>query len=50
MILHIPTKKRFENRLQCKIALGGHVAFNKALKNGELLFINTHDVNDIIIK
>lgn len=50
MIVHIPTKQRFENRLECKIALGGHVAFNRALKNGELLIINSHNVNDIIFK
>lgn len=47
MIVHTPTKQRFNNRLECKRALGGEVAYNKALKNGELVFINTPGVNDI---
>lgn len=50
MIIHLPTKQRFENRKDCKIALGGHLEFNNALKNGELVFVNTHEANDIIIK
>lgn len=49
MIVHIPTKKKYANRKDAKEDMG-HYNYNRALKNGELINVITHDVNDIIIK
>lgn len=49
MILHKPTNKEYKTRLECKKGLGGETAYNKALKNGELLFINIPKPTDIFI-
>ncbi len=49
MILHLPTKKTYETRLEAKRGLGGEVAYNKAYKRGEILFINNKAKSDIYI-
>ena len=49
MIVHIPTKKQFNNRLECKKYLGGEAAYNKAQKNGELLFVNVPKSTDLYL-
>ena len=40
MLLHKPTNTYFKNRLEAKIKMGGESNYNKAQKNGEILFIN----------
>lgn len=49
MILHKPTNKEYNTRLECKKGLGGETAYNEALKNGELLFIKIPKHTDIFI-
>lgn len=49
MILHKPTKTEYNTLLECKKGLGGEKAYNKAFKNGELLFINIPKPTDIFI-
>lgn len=45
---HIPSGQTFENRKEAKLVLG-HGKFNRALKNGEIIFITTYSPLDIII-
>lgn len=45
---HIPSRQTFENRKEAKLVLG-HGKFNRALKNGEIIFITTYSPLDIII-
>ena len=45
---HIPSGETFENRKEAKLVLG-HGRFNRALKNGEIMFITTYSPLDIII-
>ena len=47
MLIHKPTKEKFENRLEAKQKMG-HSNFNRAINNNEFIFINVHDKNDII--
>lgn len=35
-IQHLPTGQVYDNRKDAKIGLGGHHAYDRALKNGEL--------------
>lgn len=48
MILHTPTKRQFANRLEAKRALGGTKGYNRALKDGELIFITVRKHTDIM--
>ena len=41
MLIHIPTKRVFNNRLEAKRGLGGEIKYDLAQKNGEILFINS---------
>ena len=47
-IKHVPSGEVYENRKEAKIKMG-HSNFNRALKNGEMLFIKTYRPTDIII-
>lgn len=40
MLKHIPTNTIYQNRLEAKKALGGEVAYNKAHKNREFIFLD----------
>lgn len=45
---HIPSGMTFINRKEAKLVLG-HGKYNRALKNGEIMFITTYLPLDIII-
>lgn len=45
---HLPSGQSFENRKEAKLVMG-HGEFNRALKNGEFMFISTYSPLDIII-
>lgn len=45
---HIPSGETFENRKEAKLALG-HGKFNRAIRDGEIIFIKTYSPLDIII-
>jgi hypothetical protein len=47
-IKHVPSGEVYENRKEAKIKMG-HSNFNRALKNGEMLFLKTYRPTDIII-
>ena len=46
-IQHLPTGKVYENRKHAK-TLMGHSAYNKALHEGQILFLTTYSPTDII--
>lgn len=48
MLIHRPTKKVYNNRLEAKRDMG-HTNFNIAIKNMEFIFITPRDKNDIIM-
>ena len=47
LIKHLPTGMVFESRKDAKTHLG-HSAFNKALHEGQMLFLTTYSSTDII--
>jgi hypothetical protein len=47
LIKHLPTGMVFENRKDAKVQMG-HSAYNKALRNGQMLFLTTYSPTDII--
>jgi hypothetical protein len=47
LIKHLPTGMVFESRKDAKTHLG-HSAFNKALHEGQMLFLTTYSPTDII--
>ena len=47
LIKHLPTGMVFESRKDAKTHLG-HSAFNKALHEGQMLFLTTYSPIDII--
>lgn len=47
-IIYLPTREKFENRKEAKQTIG-HAKYNKAVKNGEVVFITTYDFGSIII-
>ena len=47
-IKHVPSGEVYENRKEAKIKMG-HSNFNRALKNGEMLFLKVYRPTDIII-
>jgi hypothetical protein len=47
-IKHIPSGRIFESRKDAKLSMG-HSQYNKALKNGEMVFITTYAPSDVII-
>jgi len=46
-IKHLPTGKVYENRKDAKAEMG-HTAYNKALHEGQMLFLTTYSPTDII--
>ena len=46
-IKHLPTGMVFESRKDAKVQMG-HSAYNKALRNGQMLFLTTYSPTDII--
>ena len=46
-IQHLPTGKVYESRKDAKTQMG-HSAFNKALHEGQILFLTTYSPTDII--
>jgi len=46
-IKHLPSGKVYENRQDAKYQMG-HVAYNKALHEGQILFLTTYSPTDII--
>lgn len=48
MVLHLPSNKIFKSKSHIIYFLGKE-AYNKALKNGDLLFITVKDKSDLII-
>lgn len=47
IIKHLPSGKVYENRKDAKIQMG-HSAYNKALHEGQMLFLTTYSPIDII--
>lgn len=47
-IKHIPTGLVYENRKEAK-RLMGHSRYNKALNDGQMAFITSYNLSDIII-
>lgn len=48
IIVYLPTGEKFDNRKDAKQRIG-HSKYNKALKDGEVVFITTHGFGGIII-
>lgn len=46
-IKHIPSGAVYENRKEAKLMMG-HSNYNKAIRNGQMLFVNTYDLNDVV--
>lgn len=47
-IVYLPTREKFENRKEAKLKIG-HAKYNKAVKNGDVVFITSYDFGSIII-
>ena len=47
-VKHLPSGRVFENRKDAKAQLG-HSTYNKALHNGQMLFLTSYSPCDIII-
>lgn len=47
-IVYLPTRQKFENRKEAKLKIG-HAKYNKAVKNGDVVFITSYDFGSIII-
>jgi len=47
-IIYLPTREKFENRKEAKLKIG-HAKYNKAVKNGDVVFITSYDFGSIII-
>jgi hypothetical protein len=47
LIKHLPIVMVFESRKDAKVQMG-HSAYNKALRNGQMLFLTTYSPTDII--
>lgn len=47
-VKHVPSGAVYANRKEAKIKMG-HGQYNRALKNGEMLFVSTYKPFDIII-
>lgn len=47
-IKHIPSGAEYGSRKEAKLMMG-HASYNRALRKGEMLFVNCYDPNDIII-
>ena len=47
-IVYLPTGEKFDNRKDAKQRIG-HAKYNKAIKNGDMVFITTYDFGSIII-
>ena len=46
-VKHLPSGRIYENRKDAKYQMG-HVAYNKALHEGQILFLTTYSPTDII--
>ncbi|OYP57085.1 hypothetical protein CIK99_08000 [Prevotella sp. P5-92] len=46
-VKHIPSGAVYENRKEAKLMMG-HSNYNKAIRNGQMLFVNTYDLNDVV--
>lgn len=44
---HIATGMVYANRKDAKLKMG-HSNYNKAIRNGQMLFVNTYDLNDVV--
>ena len=47
-IIYLPTREKFENRKEAKLKIG-RAKYNKAVKNGDVVFITSYDFGSIII-
>jgi hypothetical protein len=47
-IMNIQSREIFENRKDAKERMG-HSKFNRALRDGNILFLNTYSPSDILI-
>ena len=47
-IKHLPSGQVFQNRKEAKMVMGHH-AFNRSLKNGEMLFVRAAEPSEIIL-
>lgn len=47
-LMNIQSREIFENRKDAKVRMG-HSQFNRALRDGNILFLNTHSPSDILI-
>jgi len=47
LVKHLPSGRVFENRKEAKIFMG-HGNYNKALHNGQMLFLTSYSPCDII--
>lgn len=46
-VKHLPSGRIYENRKDAKVQMG-HSAYNKALHEGQMLFLTTYGPTDII--
>lgn len=47
-VKHLPSGKTFSNRKEAKLMMG-HGYYNRALKNGDMVFVTSYSINDIIL-
>ena len=46
-VKHIPSGAVYENRKEAKLIMG-HSNYNKAIRNGQMLFVDTYDLNEVV--
>lgn len=46
-VKHLPSGRIYENRKEAKLEMG-HSQYNKALHNGQMLFVTVYSPSDII--
>lgn len=46
-VKHIPSGVVYENRKEAKLMMG-HSNYNKAIRNGQMLFVSTYAPNEIV--
>ena len=47
-LMNIQSREIFENRKDAKVRMG-HSKFNRDLRDGNILFLNTYSLSDILI-
>lgn len=46
-VKHIPSGAVYENRKEAKLIMG-HSNYNKAIRNGQMLFVDTYDLKEVV--